>query len=966
MVDDPAVDLKREQERQLESVPGLAVVNNVTAEDVGRAAPRSRQDYSASAGNPGRRKETRFGEYILGQTLGEGEFGKVKLGWKKNGEVQVAIKLIRRESLGQNPSRLPKIYREVSILRGLEHPNIVKLHEMIETPPYIGIILEYASGGELFDYILNHRYLKDNTARKLFAQLVSGVGYLHKKGIVHRDLKLENLLLDRNRNIVITDFGFANTFDPRDELGEDIEKKLTDREFVRRMDLERVQNGSRRGDLMATSCGSPCYAAPELVVTDSLYTGRKVDVWSCGVILYAMLAGYLPFDDDPANPEGDNINLLYKYITTTALTFPEYVTPHARDLLRRILVADPRQRADLFEVARHSWLSDFAHVVAQVTSSTTTVGEIANTTVTADPQDAPLLVRSASVREPAKAHPSNMSPVGALTHQGKIDPEQAIEKAKAPRDPKRRTVQVEYVAPQSQTVRGEGLPLISSPATDVSPQAASTGQQKTRARAGNEGPEPVPRQYSATTKSSPQDASVAPAPRSSQAYQQGPNRTQYRPSSSQRDMAPPARPPKDLPRSVSESTSAFGPLPTSTVTRPTTGGSIASTAGRLPSRGNSYSQPLPPTVAPTNAEGRLAQPKSGKQYNISAPIPQSGPYGQNESIGLPSTQQYEPPTLGDHRDQSRGHKRSNTLGNFFRTGSISGGRSQPQSPGEPQREKRYPPTSMKAPIAADSPRQSTDSRRPSFSFGRKSSDLRKITDLPKQEKPRRFSLLPASFSLKGFTSTGSGKDASNEMRPTSERRPSSNVQSALSSRAQSRPQTMAYSRGQSGGNSYGQEENFPATYDGSRDRARDSPVQQTRRKDVPSRGGQQSEYDNPQTETPHDPYATSKPLQPGQSYLDTPTESQISINHRRERPVYPQGFNEYEEEAAGTSIAQNRSGRGPNVLQKNNRKFADAYEEDADPSYGVGGQHAGTSGAARRVMDFFRRRGKARAGEERV
>ena len=96
-----------------------------------------------------------------------------------------------------------------------------------------------------------------------------------------------------------------------------------------------------------------------------------------------MLAGYLPFDDDPANPEGDNINLLYRYITTTALTFPEYVTPHARDLLRRILVADPRQRADLFEVARHSWLSDFAHVVAQVTSSTTTVGEIANATVTA-------------------------------------------------------------------------------------------------------------------------------------------------------------------------------------------------------------------------------------------------------------------------------------------------------------------------------------------------------------------------------------------------------------------------------------------------------------------------------------------------------------------------------------------------------------------------------------------------------
>ena len=582
-----------------------------------------------------------------------------------------------------------------------------------------------------------------------------------------------------------------------------------------------------------------------------------------------------------------------------------------------------------------------------------------------DPQDAPLLVRSASVREPAKTNPSNISPVGALSHQGRIDPEQAVEKSKAPRDPKRRTVQVEYVAPQSQTIRGEGLPPIGSPATDASSQGPTTGQQKTRARAGNEGPEPIPRLYNATTKSSPQDSSLIPAPRASQAYQQGANRTQYRPSSSARDMAPPARPPKDLPRSVSESPSMFGPLPTSTSTRPTTQGSMASTTGRLPSRGNSYSQPLAPTVAPTNAEGRLAQPKGGKQYNISAPIPQSGSYGQNESIGLPSTQQYDPPTLGDHRDQPRGHKRSTTLGNFFRTGSISGSRSQPQSPGELQREKRYPPTSMKTPIATDSPRQSTDSRRPSFSFGRKSSDLRKNIDPPKQEKPRRFSLLPASFSLKSFTSTGSGKDVSNEMRPASERRQSSIVQSGLSSRAQSRPQTMAYSKGQSGANSFGQEENFSTGFDGSRDRARDSPAQQTRRKDVPSRGGQQSEYVNPQTETPQNPYPASKLPQPGQSYLDTPTESQISFTNRRERAVYPQGFNEYEEEAAGTFIHPNRSGRGPNVLQKNNRKFADAYEQDADPGYGVGGHHAGTSGAARRVMDFFRRRGKARAGEER-
>ena len=288
VVTDPETDLIRERERLAEAIParGQSQIAGQDAaqdaEDANRAPPRSRQDFSANAS---KRKETKFGDYILGQTLGEGEFGKVKLGWKKDGSVQVAIKLIRRENLNANPTRLPKIYREINILTGLSHPNIVRLHEKVETERHIGIILEYASGGELFDYILTHRYLKDSSARRLFAQLVSGVGYLHKKGIVHRDLKLENLLLDRNRNIIITDFGFANTFDPTDELGEEIEYNLTNKEFVKKMDLERVRNGFRRGDLMQTSCGSPCYAAPELVVTDSLYTGRKVDVWSCGVIL---------------------------------------------------------------------------------------------------------------------------------------------------------------------------------------------------------------------------------------------------------------------------------------------------------------------------------------------------------------------------------------------------------------------------------------------------------------------------------------------------------------------------------------------------------------------------------------------------------------------------------------------------------------------------------------------------------
>lgn len=292
VVDDPQTDILREKARVAESRPthigsaSSAPLMAVEAVQVETEKPRTRQDFRQGSS----RKEVKFGDYILGQTLGEGEFGKVKMGWKKDSNVQVAIKVMHKESLQSASNRLPKIYREISILRGLQHPNIVRLHEFVETERHMGIILEYASGGELFDYILTRRYLKDPAARRLFAQLVSGVGYLHKKGIVHRDLKLENLLLDRNKNIIITDFGFANTFNPNEELGEEVEARIGDKEYVKRHGLEKVnEQNQRRGDLMQTSCGSPCYAAPELVVSDGLYTGRKVDVWSCGVILVRLL-----------------------------------------------------------------------------------------------------------------------------------------------------------------------------------------------------------------------------------------------------------------------------------------------------------------------------------------------------------------------------------------------------------------------------------------------------------------------------------------------------------------------------------------------------------------------------------------------------------------------------------------------------------------------------------------------------
>lgn len=188
-------------------------------------------------------------------------------------------------------------------------------------------------GGELFDYILKHHYLQEPEAKRLFAQLISGVDYMHQKHIVHRDLKLENLLLSKDRDIIITDFGFANRFQVAQE------------------------------DLMATSCGSPCYAAPELVISDeNQYVGTAVDIWSCGVILFAMLCGYLPFDDDPTNPQGANINVLYKYIVSTRLEIPKSMSIDATHLLRRMLVPDPAKRCTMEEIKRHPWLSEHQHL----------------------------------------------------------------------------------------------------------------------------------------------------------------------------------------------------------------------------------------------------------------------------------------------------------------------------------------------------------------------------------------------------------------------------------------------------------------------------------------------------------------------------------------------------------------------------------------------------------------------------
>ncbi|KAJ3315246.1 hypothetical protein HDV04_003639 [Boothiomyces sp. JEL0838] len=282
-----------------------------------------------------------FGPYRLARTIGQGgcffltlEFGKVKLAYHIRTNKEIAIKLIKKENI-QNPTRREKLIREIDILKSINHHHVVKLYEVIETEGYIGMVMEFASGGELFEHILARTYLKDSEAANFFAQLLVGVSFLHENGIVHRDLKLENLLLDKNKKIIITDFGFANRF-------------------------------SRGGgkEYLSTSCGSPCYAAPELVVNDC-YVGESADIWSCGVILYAMLCGYLPFDDEMANA-ADSVNKLYQYILEAKLEYPPYVRSIPKHLISIILVTDPKQRATMQQMKQHPFLQDYRHMFADL------------------------------------------------------------------------------------------------------------------------------------------------------------------------------------------------------------------------------------------------------------------------------------------------------------------------------------------------------------------------------------------------------------------------------------------------------------------------------------------------------------------------------------------------------------------------------------------------------------------------
>ncbi|XP_032089710.1 serine/threonine-protein kinase MARK2 isoform X8 [Thamnophis elegans] len=260
-------------------------------------------------------EQPHIGNYRLLKTIGKGNFAKVKLARHVLTGKEVAVKIIDKTQL--NSSSLQKLFREVRIMKVLNHPNIVKLFEVIETDKTLYLVMEYASGGEVFDYLVAHGRMKEKEARAKFRQIVSAVQYCHQKFIVHRDLKAENLLLDADMNIKIADFGFSNEF--------------------------------TFGNKLDTFCGSPPYAAPELF-QGKKYDGPEVDVWSLGVILYTLVSGSLPFD-------GQNLKELRERVLRGKYRIPFYMSTDCENLLKKFLILNPSKRGTLEQIMKDRWMN---------------------------------------------------------------------------------------------------------------------------------------------------------------------------------------------------------------------------------------------------------------------------------------------------------------------------------------------------------------------------------------------------------------------------------------------------------------------------------------------------------------------------------------------------------------------------------------------------------------------------------
>ena len=259
-------------------------------------------------------REIKIGNYLIKKTLGKGTFGKVKLGIFLPKNKKVAVKILEKKRLKDEDDEI-RLKREFEMLQQFSHPNVITVSEIFESEDAYFTIMEYCDGGELFNYIVINKYLSEEKSSFFFYQLINGLEYIHSLGIVHRDLKPENLLLTHDHILKIIDFGLSNYF-KKDQL-----------------------------ELLETPCGSPCYASPEMLSGQN-YDGFKIDIWASGIILFAMLCGFLPFDHK------DNDKLFLK-ILECKIQYPKNLSKMAKDLLKKILVPDPNKRITIPEIKKH-------------------------------------------------------------------------------------------------------------------------------------------------------------------------------------------------------------------------------------------------------------------------------------------------------------------------------------------------------------------------------------------------------------------------------------------------------------------------------------------------------------------------------------------------------------------------------------------------------------------------------------
>lgn len=282
-------------------------------------ASASRRDFDRRAGGQRDRRVQRIGDFDILKTLGKGTFSKVCMAEHRITKQKFALKFIKPKSPqgGSADKHNIRVEREIKLLSLLYHPNIVRLYDVVQNPKFTMIVMEYNKGGELLHSIRKRGRLHENEARGYFRQIVSAMDYTHRNCIIHRDLKLENVMLDHDNRIRIIDYGFANTF-----------------EWDKHLD---------------TFCGSPFYAAPEMV-KGVRYTGPEVDIWSMGVILFFMLCGRTPF-------EGENLQEIYNKIARGRFVMPPFLSNEAQDLLCKMLTVNPQQRISMKGIVEHPWLN---------------------------------------------------------------------------------------------------------------------------------------------------------------------------------------------------------------------------------------------------------------------------------------------------------------------------------------------------------------------------------------------------------------------------------------------------------------------------------------------------------------------------------------------------------------------------------------------------------------------------------